>query len=535
MPPPPEVQQLRAALGDAFPAFTEAKNRYRDGLGDAMGFLSAFYSLTAADDGLAARADALLGLATALLPPAHRGALRDPTLRGRARAAALAQQEALRATFSVTLKSLQRPAVVLELGRDLRVEELRAQCSAGTGGSVRLLVSGAALEDGQTLGDYPALAVPGATIHLLAVRAPPPAPEPEPAPTEVASPAPAPPAPQAVVAAQADRQRRLQQQAEQEEADHLLALALAEADAEELRAAELAAELAAAEAEAAQESEEEDGRFSDDDETVVGEVDFAAGSAAGGGSPLPVREDIADLTTEISTAQAQTAWSGCPEAYALAVSGVGDSELAQRVRAAVSTIAAARANDFGRDFGRTLTARREGGWLHRHPPTSPAGTKWEPCLGCGDDSAIKIVKRCGCCTVRDECRCPPQWCEECLLKWWLSSNQRRVEKSTPAPGVGMVAMGIDPRWVARCPTCTYSGDIHDMNRHPKTGVSMKDHLDNLYLPRGRSVFVLPQRRHTCSIDCRREQLGVVESSRPCEPSGPGAVHCWAWADRRGGE
>lgn len=188
---------------------------------------------------------------------------------------------------------------------------------------------------------------------------------------------------------------------------------------------------------------------------------------------------------------------GCPEAYALAVSGVGDSELAQRVRSAVATIAAARANDFAADFKRTLAARRQGGWLHRHPPTSlpgvahserqrdvyhtaillvtycvlsvwqhayhdSLGTVWEPCLGCSAPSAIKIVKRCGCCTSRDECRCSPQWCEECLLKWWLSSNQKRVERSTPAPGVGMVAMGIDPRWTARCPTCRASFCLNDV-------------------------------------------------------------------------
>ena len=91
-----------------------------------------------------------------------------------------------------------------------------------------------------------------------------------------------------------------------------------------------------------------------------------------------------------------------------------------------------------------------------------SGTVWESCLGCGAPSAIKIVKRCGCCTSRDECRCAPQWCEECLLKWWLSSNQKRVERSTPAPGVGMVAMGIDPRWTARCPTCRASFCLNDV-------------------------------------------------------------------------
>jgi hypothetical protein len=134
MPPPAEALQLKAALGDAaFASFKAAKNRYRDGDGlDAQGFLTAFYGLTAADDGLAARADSLLSLATALLPPARRGALRDPTLRGRARTAAAAQQASRSALLSVTLKSLQHPATELELHRDQRVEELRARICRGT-------------------------------------------------------------------------------------------------------------------------------------------------------------------------------------------------------------------------------------------------------------------------------------------------------------------------------------------------------------------------------------------------------------------
>jgi hypothetical protein len=44
----------------------------------------------------------------------------------------------------------------------------------------------------------------------------------------------------------------------------------------------------------------------------------------------------------------------------------------------------------------------------------------EPCLGdCGAMSNVRIVKRCSTCEERDECRCDPAWCHQCLLKWWI--------------------------------------------------------------------------------------------------------------------
>ena len=63
MAPPPEALKLKAAFGEeAFARLKAAKNRYRDGDGlDAQGFLTAFYALASEDDGVAARADTLLG------------------------------------------------------------------------------------------------------------------------------------------------------------------------------------------------------------------------------------------------------------------------------------------------------------------------------------------------------------------------------------------------------------------------------------------------------------------------------------------
>ena len=134
MPPPAEALRLKAAFGEeAFSRLKAAKNRYRDDDGlDAQGFLTVFYALAAEDDGLAARADSLLVLVTALLPPPKRGALRDPTLRGRARsAAATAPAPSGQQVLRVALKSLLHPPVELQLRGDQRVEQLRAQVCRG--------------------------------------------------------------------------------------------------------------------------------------------------------------------------------------------------------------------------------------------------------------------------------------------------------------------------------------------------------------------------------------------------------------------
>ncbi len=170
MAPPPEALKLKAAFGEeAFARLKAVKNRYRDGDGlDAQGFLTAFYALASEDDGLAARADTLLGpssraalahlahqahlshpartrwkllmlmvagLVTALLPPPKRGALRDPTLRGRARSAATASVARAASSvqhFSATIKSLQHPPTKLQLRPDQQVEHLRTQVCRST-------------------------------------------------------------------------------------------------------------------------------------------------------------------------------------------------------------------------------------------------------------------------------------------------------------------------------------------------------------------------------------------------------------------
>ena len=101
-----------------------------------------------------------------------------------------------------------------------------------------------------------------------------------------------------------------------------------------------------------------------------------------------------DLAAEIKEAQFQTGWSGCPESFSLAVSGVGDSDLAVRVREVVGMIARTRGDEFASEFTDTLKARLAGGWIHRlssgrgsvDTPSSGSGDgggDWNACLGCG--------------------------------------------------------------------------------------------------------------------------------------------------------
>jgi hypothetical protein len=75
------------------------------------------------------------------------------------------------------------------------------------------------------------------------------------------------------------------------------------------------------------------------------------------------------------------------------------------------------------------------------------------CLsGCGRPANIKLVKRCGSCPERTECFCEPSWCHHCLLKWWLSQNQTKVEMELPFEPAWQVlppprvcaAQGADP-------------------------------------------------------------------------------------------
>ena len=76
--------------------------------------------------------------------------------------------------------------------------------------------------------------------------------------------------------------------------------------------------------------------------------------------------------------------------------------------------------------------------------TVVTSTNDSECLGaCGHAANVKIVKRCQTCTERTPCLCTPSWCHQCILKWWISQNQTKLEMELP----------IDPRWQARCPTC----------------------------------------------------------------------------------
>ena len=202
---------------------------------------------------------------------------------------------------------------------------------------------------------------------------------------------------------------------------------------------------------------------------------------------------------------------GCPEAYALAVSGVGDSELAQRVRSAVATIAAARANDFAADFARTLAARRHGGWLHRHPPTSPAGTScsarfaaWlSPCrrvrlltstLLC----ACRVTRGCPCrdgvgalswlwCTLRDQDR----------QALWLLHIAGRV----PLPAA--VVRGVPAQMVAVVEPAE-SRALYSRAWGRDGGDGHRSEVDSA-LP-DMPCIVLPQRCHSCGGALDRDPL-----------------------------
>jgi hypothetical protein len=209
---------------------------------------------------------------------------------------------------------------------------LVADAGVAAGGTVRLLVGGVALEDGRALSDYPALLAAGRpTIHMLTMRAP------------VPSPAPAPSVASAQAEAEAARQerqdrlpvdpeaanaaaQRQRQQAEQCEADRLLALALAQADADEQAAAEAAAEAAHEQYQEELAAQDAASRFSDEDE---GDEDEGAAAAVAGGDGgevglvEPPTDEVAALAAEISTAQAQTAWSGAREPATAAGSCAG--------------------------------------------------------------------------------------------------------------------------------------------------------------------------------------------------------------------
>lgn len=193
-------------------------------------------------------------------------------------------------------------------------------------GTVRLMVGGAVLEDGRALSDYPTLlATDSPTIHMLVMRGL------APSATSALSPQTAQVTAQVARQGRQDRlagsavedppegpaQQRQRQQAEQCEADRLLAIALAQAEAEEEAVAAAALQEEYDEERSALAST----RFSDDDDEDVGrDANDAVDAVASPPEPAPVQmDDIAELAEEISTAQAQTAWSGATSEPAAAV------------------------------------------------------------------------------------------------------------------------------------------------------------------------------------------------------------------------
>ena len=110
-----------------------------------------------------------------------------------------------------------------------------------------------------------------------------------------------------------------------------------------------------------------------------------------------------------------------------------------RIRSAQAAIAKQRSSVFLTRFVQELKRRQDEGTV---ATTTSASTA--ECLGaCGHNANVKIVKRCQSCTEREPCLCAPSWCHRCILKWWISQNQTKLEMELP----------IDPRWQARCPTC----------------------------------------------------------------------------------
>jgi hypothetical protein len=111
------------------------------------------------------------------------------------------------------------------------------------------------------------------------------------------------------------------------------------------------------------------------------EADVAEGATGGAGGQQDTAAVLieargsrerraAALADDIAAARFETGWSGCPESFSLAVSGVGDSELAVRVREVVGAIAQARGEQFDAEFGAILARRR-------------AGSVGGCCCGCG--------------------------------------------------------------------------------------------------------------------------------------------------------
>ena len=134
-----------------------------------------------------------------------------------------------------------------------------------------------------------------------------------------------------------------------------------------------------------------------------------------------------------------------------------------RVREAQAAIAAQRNTAFAAEFARILRERQgmEGmAWQLQAEP--------QPCMGCGRASTVKITKKCDTCPERVECGCEPSWCHHCLLKWWITKNQTRIEMEPD----------FSPTWQARCPTCRIYFCLNDVMPLADATIDDEDRADD---------------------------------------------------------
>lgn len=115
-----------------------------------------------------------------------------------------------------------------------------------------------------------------------------------------------------------------------------------------------------------------------------------------------------------------------------------DRGFTSRVRAVQAAVSAQRRSAFADEFVREMRRRHDAGDVFDDEDESAID-----CLACGEKANVKIVKRCTSCAERTNCLCDPSWCHECLLKWWLSRNQTKIDMD----------LTVQPHWQARCPTC----------------------------------------------------------------------------------
>jgi hypothetical protein len=110
-----------------------------------------------------------------------------------------------------------------------------------------------------------------------------------------------------------------------------------------------------------------------------------------------------------------------------------------RVRAAQQIIQRQREDMFVEEMVELLRDRLSQGLVYEG-----ASAEGMDCLGgCGRGVQVKIVKRCESCSERTDCFCDAGWCHLCLLKWWLTQNQTKIEMEQP----------FSSTWQAKCPTC----------------------------------------------------------------------------------